>query len=106
MNKMATDTFSTFLLYLVENLLGMVCVRERGQNRCHHGRCCSEGTITSTNMFETHKKHFISVVGGQSANSDLRKYLNQLKYTFNGGEYFCTAYEYESNCLLHTAIKQ
>lgn len=42
--------------------------------------CCSGGTLTSTNMFEMHKKTLYFCGGGQSANSDPRKYLNQLKY--------------------------
>lgn len=37
MSKMATDTFSTFPLYLVENIHGMVRVREWGHGRCLHG---------------------------------------------------------------------
>lgn len=87
MNKMAMDTFSTFLLYLVEILLGMVRVRERGQSQCRHGDGggrvsfprCFEGTLTITNTFEMHKKQLCFCGGGQSAKNDPRKYLNRLK---------------------------
>lgn len=82
MNKMAMDTFSTFLLYLVEILLGMVRVRKRGQSQCRDGGGrvsfphCFERTLTITNTFEMHKKQLCFCGGGQSANNDPRKYLN------------------------------
>lgn len=40
---------------------------------------CFEGTLTITNTFEMHKKQLCLCGGGQSASSDPRKYLNQLK---------------------------
>lgn len=87
MNKMATDTFSTFLLYLVENFLGIVRVTEQGQSVFPWWQwwgvslsCGSGGTLTNTNMFETHKKKSLYLCGGdQWASNDPRKYLNQLK---------------------------
>lgn len=46
MNKMAMDAFSTFLLYLVENLLRIVRVRK--QSRCHHGDGGGGGGVVVT----------------------------------------------------------
>lgn len=87
MKKMAMDTFSTFLLYLVDILLGMVCVRERGQSQCRHGDGGGrvsfpryfESTLTITTTFKMQKKQLCFCGGGQSANNDPRKYLNHLK---------------------------
>lgn len=91
MNKMAKDTFSTFLLYLVENLPEMVCFREQGQSRCRFADTGWGERVFSallwrnspnTNMFDTQR----------GANIEIFK---SVQNTFNGGEYFCAAYEYE-----------